>query len=203
MKECRSCKIDKNESEFYERKSNSDGLYSYCKDCTLRKNKEKREKNLDRYNQANRDYKEKNRLSLKEKAKKYYLENRESCLVRAKIYREKNKKEISFKEALKRLDDEDRFEKNRRKHLAWSSKNRKTLNEYQKIWYSKNKDKRRAHVALSRAVQSGKIMRPKNCFECEKECKPDGHHTDYSKPLEVIWICRACHSRKSPRTVIK
>lgn len=150
-----------------------------------------------------REYREKNRLLLREKAKKYYYENREAQLKKRSIYREENKNKISIREAKKRISDPNRFEKNRVRNLVWSKDNRESINEYQRFWYQKNKEKRRAHVQLNRAIKSGNIMRPKSCSECCKECKPDGHHIDYAKPFDVIWVCRACHSRKSPRTVIR
>jgi len=150
--------------------------------------------------EKNREYKKKNREILNQQAKEYYYRNRERQLKKRAEYRAKNKEKISVKEALKRLSDDDRFEKNRQKHLEWSKDNRDRLNEWQREWYKKNKEKRRAHVVLHRAINSSKIERPNNCSQCGKECKPDGHHEDYSKPLEVIWLCRACHSRESPRT---
>lgn len=150
-----------------------------------------------------REYREKNRKLLAEKARKYYYENKECVLGKRAEYREKNKEKISLKEAQKRLSDPDRFEKNKAKHFEWSSQNRERINSYQRRWYQENKEKRRAHVVLNRAVKAGSLTRPNRCSECYKICKPDGHHVDYSKPLNVIWICRACHSRKSPRTVIR
>lgn len=203
MKECRSCKIEKNDDEFYKKKSNRDGLYSYCIECSLKKNRITREKNLENHLRCNRKYRVENREILNEKAKIYYQENKESCLIRSKLYREKNKSKISKREAIKRLSDPDRFVKNKEKHYQWAKNNRNRLNQYQKDWYQKNKEKRKAHVVLFRAIKKGKIMRPEACIECKKICKPDGHHEDYNKPLDVVWICRACHSRKSPRTVIK
>jgi hypothetical protein len=170
MKECRCCKQTKTDNEFYKRARNLDGLYSYCKECTLKKD---------------------------------YYDKREHVLKIAAVYRDKNKQNISRREAERRLKDPERFEKDKLKHLKWSQKNRYRLNEWQRNWYQNNKEKRRAHVVLSRAIGSGKIMRPNECSECKKQCKPDGHHLDYNKPLEVVWICRACHSRKSPRTVIR
>jgi hypothetical protein len=203
MKECRSCKEKKSENEFYIRLSNSDGLYSYCKICTLSKSKDKYERRKSFYAESGKRYREKNLMSIRKRSRDYYYRNKEDCLKKRSDYRKENREKISIREATNRINDPDRFEKNRERQFEWSSKNRDRLNEYQRQWYQKNKEKRRAHVTLNRAIASGKLMRPENCSECGKECKPDGHHEDYSKPLDVKWICRACHSRKSPRTVIR
>ena len=54
-------------------------------------------------------------------------------------------------------------------------------------------DKTSAHIKAMTARRSGKLIRPTECSSCRKPCIPQGHHEDYSKPLEVIWLCRACH----------
>lgn len=54
---------------------------------------------------------------------------------------------------------------------------------------------RRANYTLSNAIRDKKINRPVACACCRKECVPEGHHEDYTKPLEVIWLCRSCHCR--------
>lgn len=203
MKMCRKCKIEKPKEGFYKRTVNNDGLYSYCKQCCREDCKKRYEDQKDSYLENMRIYREKNPEKIKETLKKYYLKTRDVQLKKRAEYREKNKQRISLREALKRKSDSDRFDKNNKKHLEWAKKNRDRLNEYQKSWYEKNKEKRKAHIILRRAIISGKIMRPCECSECLKICKPDGHHQDYAMPLQVVWLCRACHSRKSPRTVIK
>ena len=70
-----------------------------------------------------------------------------------------------------------------------------------------NREKSRAHSALWNAVAKGKIKRQDTCQVCgamKGECTPrgtrviiDAHHHDYSKPLEVEWLCRACHNAES------
>lgn len=55
--------------------------------------------------------------------------------------------------------------------------------------------RRLAHQMTSNAIRSGKLLRPDECSACGKQCKPEAHHDDYAKPLEVRWLCRSCHCR--------
>jgi hypothetical protein len=62
-------------------------------------------------------------------------------------------------------------------------------------WRRTYPERRAAHHAVEKAVRTGKLIRPTICERCGKDCKPDGAHTDYSKPLDVLWLCRRCHMR--------
>lgn len=53
--------------------------------------------------------------------------------------------------------------------------------------------KRNARVKLLYHVKRGHINRPSHCSQCLMSCIPEGHHTDYTKPLDVVWLCRTCH----------
>lgn len=55
--------------------------------------------------------------------------------------------------------------------------------------------KRRCRMALRDAVKSGKVKKPLRCSECQWVGRLHGHHNDYSKPLEVIWVCPICHGK--------
>lgn len=65
---------------------------------------------------------------------------------------------------------------------------------------------RRAYRLVRSAIESGKLVRPDSCGRCgEAPAKgSDGratiqaHHHDYSKPLDVEWICSACHRIETP-----
>ena len=53
-----------------------------------------------------------------------------------------------------------------------------------------------SRLKLSRAIASGFIKKPSKCSVCHKKNKRiHGHHEDYSKPLDVIWMCPWCHSQ--------
>ena len=53
-------------------------------------------------------------------------------------------------------------------------------------------EKKRARQVFRTAVGLGNIKR-KSCEFCGEK-KTDGHHPNYSKPLEVIWLCRTHHA---------
>lgn len=66
--------------------------------------------------------------------------------------------------------------------------------EQKREWGYKNRHKRNAHNKLKRAIKKGIIIKPKYCQLCGKtNCEIQGHHYDYNKPLEVIWVCTECH----------
>lgn len=94
--------------------------------------------------------------------------------------------------------------------------------EYERAWRDKNRDKsaarsnryRIAHaeeIKAKRKLRSrlkekarakvrdfaarGKIIKPSHCQQCSKKAVLHAHHFDYSKPLEVIWVCYICHGK--------
>lgn len=63
---------------------------------------------------------------------------------------------------------------------------------------TENPEKYAAQTAVGNAIRDGKLKR-QTCRECGE--KAHAHHEDYSKPLEVIWLCpihhAEIHKRKS------
>lgn len=58
-----------------------------------------------------------------------------------------------------------------------------------------------ARVKLQKAVLTGKVERLP-CSVCGNP-KSDGHHKDYSKPLDVIWLCRKHHAEEHAKAEVK
>jgi len=52
----------------------------------------------------------------------------------------------------------------------------------------------KAHSAVTGARQRGKLT-PKPCNQCGADKRVDAHHDDYTKPLDVVWLCRKCHRK--------
>ncbi len=51
-----------------------------------------------------------------------------------------------------------------------------------------------ARLAVRVAVNTGKLIKPDACIVCGSGKDLEGHHEDYTKPLEVAWLCRDCHA---------
>ena len=52
-----------------------------------------------------------------------------------------------------------------------------------------------AHVEVWRALKKGKLVRPELCEECGKAGNIQAHHEDYSRKLDVKWLCSVCHGK--------
>lgn len=63
-----------------------------------------------------------------------------------------------------------------------------------KNYRSKNPERYKANTAVNNAIRDKRLIRPSNCDKCGISCKPQGHHDDYSKPLDVRWLCVDCHN---------
>jgi hypothetical protein len=79
--------------------------------------------------------------------------------------------------------DRERYHKNpdRKKQAAKTSKR----------WAKQYPERRRAQAAVYRAVRDGRIHRGP-CEVCG-QTPAHGHHEDYTKPLDVIWLCASHH----------
>ncbi len=89
----------------------------------------------------------------------------------------------------------------------WKRKNKNRISEYNKKYHiehyytdykreykESNREKVIARTAVMHAKKCGElIQRP--CVSCSNP-NSEAHHEDYSKPLDVIWLCSACHGRQ-------
>ncbi len=71
--------------------------------------------------------------------------------------------------------------------------------KHQNNWKLKNPIAYKAHRAVRTALANGFIVKTV-CIVCGN--KSEAHHADYSRPLDVVWLCRKHHkeSHKSSKT---
>lgn len=59
--------------------------------------------------------------------------------------------------------------------------------------------RRHVYKAVEKALNNGTLVKPEKCPVCRLTLPSreiQGHHHDYTKPLEVEWICRNCHIKQ-------
>lgn len=107
-------------------------------------------------------------------------------------YRENNREVI-------RIQDQENYKKNPEKFQESAKVRMKKYlsgkgietREENKILYP---EKHEARKIMAAAVRSKKIIKPESCSLCNEISKRiEGHHKDYSKPLEIVWLCCKCH----------
>jgi hypothetical protein len=59
-------------------------------------------------------------------------------------------------------------------------------------WDAGNRHKKAAQTAVNNAKRDGRLH-PQPCRECGSP-RVQAHHTDYSRPLEVVWLCTRHHA---------
>ena len=65
---------------------------------------------------------------------------------------------------------------------------------YIKHWRESNPEKWKCHIKLNNELRKENITR-KPCEVCGTTDSIHGHHDDYSKPLDVRWLCAAHHKQ--------
>lgn len=67
-------------------------------------------------------------------------------------------------------------------------------NRAKRRFIERNPEKRSAHIQVGNAIRSGALVR-QSCEVCGSE-KSHAHHDDYSKPLDVRWLCAKHHAER-------
>ena len=69
--------------------------------------------------------------------------------------------------------------------------------EYERKRRAMSPEKFRARNTFWRALKNGKILKQPKCqFPRCEFTKVEGHHDDYSRPLEILWLCKFHHRQR-------
>lgn len=96
------------------------------------------------------------------------------------------------------------YRENRKHYQAYerarcqNPERRRKAREYQSGRLARAAEKYRARTAVGNAVRDGRLV-PQPCEVCGSE-KVQAHHEDYSKPLDVIWLCFEHHRARHGQT---
>ncbi len=135
--------------------------------------KEYYEQNKEQVKEVNRRWRE----AHPDYAHNWYMENKESLLVNGREWRDGNRDRVDYL--------------NKRNYRLNGDSIRASVKE----WAEDNPEKVVAQNTLKTQIRNGNIVRPNTCSFCGDVSVVAGHHEDYTKPLEVEWLCRSCHKR--------
>jgi hypothetical protein len=82
------------------------------------------------------------------------------------------------------------LEKDREAHARYRKAHPIRIAERVKNYRRGNKEKVRAWNAVAWNLES-----PGACSDCNSTSHVHAHHDDYSKPLDVRWLCAVCHKQ--------
>jgi len=172
---CSKCGEEKEYEEFYRDKSKLYGRRNDCILCVKERKKTQHSKNI---------------VKEYQKSEKYKIYQKEYM----KTYNEQPR----IKEYMKEYVSRDYVKKAKReynKKYYSTERGREIAKINSVISYAKASAKGRYIVygKVKAALKSGKLIKHP-CF-CG-ELKVEGHHEDYSKPLDVTWLCPLHHAER-------
>jgi hypothetical protein len=101
-------------------------------------------------------------------------------------------KKLAYYQAYDRMRANEPHRVEARVAYSRTDRGREACREGSKRWVERNPEKRAAHSALNTAVRYGRVQK-QPCAVCGVVEGVEAHHDDYSKPLEVQWLCPAHH----------
>lgn len=125
-------------------------------------------------------------MASKEYHKRYYLEHKEELSAKGKRWRDGHRNQISINK--KRYYQEHKADILAKKKTYYLE-NSAEIKEKRVRWRKEKTGNATSKVQT--ALLSGKIE-PQPCEICG-ESRAYAHHDDYSKPLEVRWLCKRHH----------
>lgn len=81
------------------------------------------------------------------------------------------------------------------KNPNWKGGISKNHYHYKKLQVERYPERVRARRLVYNAIKSGKLIKTVCEYEGCEETEVQGHHEDYSKPLEVNWLCKKHHDQ--------
>lgn len=110
-----------------------------------------------------------------------------------KRVRENRKEKVDYYRNYDQLRNQKRKEYIKSKNKKYAKENPDKINKHQKKYQESNKLKRAAHVIFNNALRDGKVKKGL-CQVCKSK-EVEAHHFDYTKPLDVIWLCKEHHEK--------
>jgi hypothetical protein len=106
-----------------------------------------------------------------------------------------------------KVDVRQHYAEHREERSAYEARRTQTperkaaLHEGRRLHRKRHPDRAVARQAVNNAIARGHLVRSA-CVECGSTEYVQAHHEDYSKPLEVEWLCFRCHRKRHGQIVV-
>lgn len=208
-KKCTKCGEEKPLDEFHKRSDRPGKYRSRCMECTnksgihskrkvstrdgflicARCGEEKPEGDFYKRKEGIRKRRSKCKVCSSECCAEYRQGNEEAIRTQKLEYRQNNKGFLRAKRAEHYSKNKEACQARRKK---WAQDNPDKVRRQ----FGRYPEKAKARNAVNNAVAAGRLLKPGVCSVCSSfEDRIEGHHEDYSRPLDVIWLCVRCHKR--------
>lgn len=132
----------------------------------------------------------------KKSGKLFYADKRRRDGLKSQCKKCHTRSSIDSRDKERHADRNRQFMRRARKVDPQKFRSRERLASRSRPWSKE----REARYQLNLAVARGVVKKPGNCEECGRDdLRIEGHHKDYSKALEVEWLCSECHGKKRRR----
>jgi len=82
-----------------------------------------------------------------------------------------------------------RSKETRRRHERHSEQ----ILTYSRQYRAERKEQRVAYAKVQSEIRLGRLAKPDKCTLCKSSRSLRAHHSDYDRPLDVLWVCESCH----------
>lgn len=209
MRQCNVCGKEKPLEDFYKNHRDRLGRGHTCKECTKKRARKWYADNREQAIKSHRAYCNEHHSEISEARRAKYELDPEPTRERSRVWRAENRER--HHDAVKRYNTEHRAERRERlkETRAARTDGEKTRERARGARYRESHHTEiRARYAAGEAQRKGLLVRG-HCAFCGSKENVEGHHRDYSRPLDVTWLCCACHMawhitlQRIPNTIIR
>ena len=211
-KVCRDCRLAKPLDEFVRNASGTFGRGSYCRPC--QKIRRKRHYDLNRDRAVEMARRQREQLKAEPPHFEFPPDMTKSCRGCGRVkplnafaphdrglygrYSLCRPCAAERAHAWREKDVERARELHRAAERARYERDPETFHAASRRWTLRYPERRRlvanACAAVLKAIKLGELVRPTACEQCGSTgVKIDAAHSDYTRPLDVRWLCRRCH----------
>lgn len=177
-KKCSKCGERRPLDEFCKNKRARDGRSGECKECKRFYDRIRYLANKDEILCRNREWSANNRVWVNEyQQRRHAADPCERQAISAKYY-------------------DNHTERCRELSRRHAKENPEYYRNHARKTRAERPDVPAAHDKVKYEIQTGRITKASECEMCgDSSRRIVGHHEDYSKPLEITWLCDRCHRR--------